>query len=449
VQRIVLIGAGSASFGLGALGDIVNSSLLQGSTIVLHDINAEALGRVERIGREYIRERELSFELLATTSRQEALQGATFCIIAIEVGNRFELWEQDWRVPQQYGIHQIYGENGGPGGLFHSLRIIPPILEICSDIMALCPAAYVINYSNPMSRICLTVKRKFPELKLIGLCHEISSLPHYLSAMLDTPLANLTIKAGGLNHFSVLLEVYYQDTGKDAYPEVRAKAAAYFETLPTVAQIMAGVLEPQGLATATATGQPKARQWAERRLFLEILNRFGYLPITTDSHFGEYLPWAHEVVDHQGILDFYRWYKRWCLELEPASRIDNPGLKERAIPIIEAILTDARQEELAVNIMNDGLIDNLPRDLVVEVPAIVDRHGVQGVRLGSLPKGIAGLLASQAAVHDLTAEAVLTASREAALQALLVDPIVHSVRAAEQTLDTMLDLQQRYLGYLR
>lgn len=442
MQRIVLIGAGSASFGLGALGDIVNSRLLQGSTIVLHDINAETLSRVERIGREYIRERKLPFELLATTSRQEALQGATFCIISIEVGNRFELWEQDWRVPQQYGIHQVYGENGGPGGLFHSLRIIPPILEISRDIMAWCPAAHVINYSNPMSRICLTVKRKFPELKLVGLCHEIHSLPHYLSAMLDTPLANLSIKAGGLNHFSVLLEVHYQDTGRDAYPEVRARAAAYFETLPTFAQMMAGVLDPGGQ-------QPKARQWTERRLLLEVLNRFGYLPITTDSHFGEYLQWAHEVVDHQGILDFYRWYKRWCLELEPESKLDSPGLKERAIPIIEAILTDARQEELAVNIMNDGLIDNLPHDLVVEVPAIVDRHGVHGVRLGSLPKGIAGLLANQVAVHDLTAEAVLTASREVALQALLVDPVVHSVRAAEQTLDTMLDLQPQYLGYLR
>ncbi|MBS3934323.1 MAG: hypothetical protein KGZ35_08195 [Truepera sp.] len=442
MQRIALIGAGSASFGLGALGDIVNSSILRGSTIVLHDINPEALSRVERIGHEYIRERELPFELLATTSRQEALQGATFCIISIEVGHRFKLWEQDWHVPQQYGIHQVYGENGGPGGLFHSLRIIPPILEICRDIMTLCPAAHVINYSNPMSRICLTVKRKFPELKLIGLCHEIHSLPHHLSAMLDTPLANLTIKAGGLNHFSVLLKVHYQDTGQDAYPEVRAKAAAYFENVPTSAQIMAGILDPGGR-------EPQARQWAERRLLLEILNRFGYLPITTDSHFGEYLQWAHEVVDHQGILDFYRWYQRWCLELEPESRIDNPGLKERAIPIIEAILTDARQEELAVNIMNDGLIDNLPRDLVVEVPAMVDRHGVHGVRLGSLPKGIAGLLANQVAVHDLTAEAVLTASREAALQALLVDPVVHSVRAAEQTLDTMLDLQQQYLGYLR
>lgn len=442
MQRIVLIGAGSANFGLGALGDIVKSRILQGSTIVLHDINAEALSRVERIGREYIRERELPFKLLATTSRQEALQGATFCIISIEVGNRFELWEQDWHVPQQYGIQQVYGENGGPGGLFHSLRIIPPILDIGHDIMTLCPAAQVINYSNPMSRICLTVKRKFPELKLIGLCHEIHSLPHHLSAMLDTPLSNLVIKAGGLNHFSVLLEVYYQDTGRDVYPEVRAKAAAYFENIPTSAQLMAGVIDPQGLG-------PEARQWAERRLFLEILNRFGYLPITTDSHFGEYLQWAHEVVDHQGILDFYRWYKRWCLELEPASKMDSLGLQERAIPIIEAILTDARQEELAVNIMNDGLIDNLPRDLVVEVPAIVDRHGVQGLRLGSLPKGIAGLLANQVAVHDLTAEAVLTASREAALQALLVDPVVHSVRAAEQTLNTMLTLQQQYLGYLR
>ena len=420
-NTIVLIGAGSAMFGLGTLGDIFKSKALQGSSIVLHDINPQALRKVEEIAHQYIRENELPYTLSATTSRPDALQDATFCIISIEVGDRYELWEQDWRIPLQYGIRQVYGENGGPGGLFHSLRIIPPILEICDDISTICPDAYVINFSNPMSRICLTIKRKYPDLRLIGLCHEVASLPMHLPAILNTPFSNLAVKAGGLNHFSVLLEVRYKDTGKDAYPDVRERAPAYFKNMP------------------------------ERGLFREILNRFGYLPITTDSHFGEYIQWAHEVVDHKGILDFYSTYKAWCLEQVPLSRIEGTLEEEywRVVPIMEGILTDSHHEELAVNISNDGLIDNLPQDLVVEVPAIVDKDGVHGVKLGALPKGIAGLLYNQVAVHDLTTEAVLTGSREVALQALLVDPVVDSVRAAEQTLDTILKLQSRYLGYIK
>jgi len=416
-----LIGAGSAQFGLGTLGDIFKSKPLEGSSIVLHDINPQALRKVEDIAQQFIRENDLPYTLSATTSRQEALQGATFCIISIEVGDRYELWEQDWKVPLQHGIRQVFGENGGPGGLFHSLRIIPPILEICDDINTICPHAHVFNFSNPMSRICLTVKRKHPDLRLIGLCHEIASLPVHLPAILGMPFSNLAIKAGGLNHFSVLLEVKYKDTGKDAYPDVRERAPAYFENMP------------------------------EHGLFMEILNRFGYLPTTTDSHFGEYIQWAYEVADHEGILNFYAMYKAWCLEQVPLSRIEGTLEEEywRVVPIMEGILADSHHKELAVNIPNDGLIDNLPRDMIVEVPATVDKDGVHGVKLGVLPKGFAGLLCNQVAVHDLTAEAVLTGSREIALQALLVDPVVDSVRAAEQVLDTMLQLQARYLGYIR
>ncbi|MCB0024748.1 MAG: alpha-glucosidase, partial [Caldilinea sp.] len=124
----------------------------------------------------------------------------------------------DWHIPQQYGIRQVYGENGGPGGLFHSLRIIPPILDISGDIMAICPDAWVLNFSNPMSRICTTVMRKYPDLKLVGICHEVASLPQHLPHILETPLSNLSFQAGGLNHFSVLLNIHYKDSGADAYP---------------------------------------------------------------------------------------------------------------------------------------------------------------------------------------------------------------------------------------
>ncbi|HOC21693.1 MAG TPA: alpha-glucosidase [Anaerolineae bacterium] len=448
-QRIVLIGAGSAQFGFGTLSDIFASKVLEGSEIVLHDINPQALKRTRDAAQAHVEAHALPFTLTATADRKAALQGANFAIISIEVGNRFELWEQDWMIPLQYGIRQVYGENGGPGGLFHSLRIIPPILDICDDIMAICPEAYVFNFSNPMSRICLTAKRKHPDLRLVGLCHEFASLPQHLPKILDTPWENLFVRAGGLNHFSVVLEARYKDTGRDAYPDIRAKAPAYFEQLPGRRERVEEMQREQ--AGSTPGAEPALRKsanpWPERWLFKVILEKFGYLPITTDSHFGEYIQWAHDVVDHKGILDFYYYYKQWCQMNE--ARLGPTSEWERVIPIIEGILTDSGQEEMAVNIMNDGLITNLAHDLAVEVPATVDKNGVHGIVLGDLPKGIVGLLNNQVATYDLTAEAILKQSKALALQALLLDPVVHSARAAEQTLEMMLIRQEQYLGYLK
>jgi alpha-galactosidase len=446
--KIVLIGAGSAQFGYDTLGDLFQSETLHNSSIVLHDINPKTLAVVEKTGQDFIEEHKLPFTLSATVDRKEALKNADFCIISIEVGDRFKLWDQDWRIPQQYGFRQVFGENGGPGGLFHSLRIIPPILEICADILSICPKAHVFNYSNPMSRICTTVHRRFPELKLIGLCHEISSMRHHLPLILGIPFEEIVYRAGGLNHFSVLLEARYTTSGEDAYPAIREKAPAFYENLPDLGGVIRQLLEAE--AGSTPGSEPalryKAAKWAERGLFKVLLEKFGYLPITTDSHLGEYIQWASDVVDHKGILDFQTYYKQWILGLKPQIQ---KKLTERVVPIIEGIIDNVGFEEAAVNIPNRGLINQLPEFLVVEVPAIINKTGATGIALGDLPKGFAGLLQNQVAVHDLCAEACLTGSKELVLQALLVDPVVDKVDAAEKMLATMLDLQQEFLGYIK
>ena len=143
MSKIVLIGAGSAIFGLGTISDIFNSKVLEGSTIMLHDINQKALKKTKSIAEEYRSKLDCNFTIEADVDRKRALKNADFCVISIEVGNRFDLWDQDWKIPLQFGFKQIYGENGGPGGLFHSLRIIPPILEICEDVRKICPDAFV------------------------------------------------------------------------------------------------------------------------------------------------------------------------------------------------------------------------------------------------------------------------------------------------------------------
>tara|TARA_B100000745_G_scaffold296066_1_gene240942 strand:+ start:225 stop:1541 length:1317 start_codon:yes stop_codon:yes gene_type:complete len=436
-KRIVLIGAGSTNFGLGTVSDLFKSQVFQGSTIILHDINKEALRKTEKIALQFKEQKKININIEAHLSRKDALQDADYCVISIEVGDRFELWEQDWKIPQQFGIKQVFGENGGPGGMFHSMRIIPPILEICEDISRICPDAIVFSYSNPMQRICHAVTTKYPDLKFTGLCHEIASMERHLPEMLNTPFSNIEIKAGGLNHFSILVEAKFKDTGKDAYPEIRKKVPEYFKDLIN-----------------TWDGQV-SKPGAERGVFFELFNRYNYLPITTDSHLGEYLQWAYSVADHEGILDFYNKYKKKCstfYDSEETYRdyfeIDGK-MNERIVPILEGVVADLDHEEPAVNIPNKGFIEYLPDGIVVEVPAVINNNGVSGIKLENYPKSFATLLLNQVSVIELTTAAILQHSKDIALQALLADPVVDNVGAAEKMLDTILNLQSTYLDYLQ
>ena len=238
MPKIVLVGAGSLQFGTCMLGDLFQSQCLSGTEVVLNDINQSAALRTLKVAQDFIKEHDLDFSISVDTNLEKALLNADFVVISIEVGDRFALWDQDWKIPQQYGVSQIYGENGGPGGLFHSLRIIPPILEICKKVLQVAPTATVFNYSNPMSRICTTVHRKFPELNFIGICHEIASLERFLPHILKTPIENIEYRAAGLNHFSVMTEVRYKDSGKDAYYEVLQNAEAFFAVLPGYSEIL-------------------------------------------------------------------------------------------------------------------------------------------------------------------------------------------------------------------
>ena len=438
MNKIVLIGAGSTNFGLGTVSDIFKSKQLNGSTIVLHDINPTTLAKTKEIADKYKDKFNADFNITATTNREEALKDANFCIISIEIGKRFELWDQDWKLPLQYGIKQIYGENGGPGGLFHSLRIAPVIVEICDDIMKICPEAFVFNYSNPMQRICHAVTTKHPNLKFTGLCHEIASMERQLPTLMETEFSNIAIKAGGLNHFSILLEAKYKDTGKDGYPIIKEKFYNYYSKL---------INEHEGHPSEPG---------AERGVFFELYKQYGYLPITTDSHLGEYLQWAYSVADHEGIMDFYDNYKKRCLSFYDDETSYNKFFdtkesknQERIVPIIEAILNDANIEESAVNVPNIDFIPQVPNGIVVEVPGILNKNGVTGIKLDNYPSSFGTLLNNQSGTIQLTTDAVLNKSKHSAYLAMLADPVVDNARSAEKLLDTIIEFQNEYLGYLK
>ncbi len=415
--------------------DIYLSDVLEGSTIVLHDIDK---AKLEMIYELLLAENERlnnKFNLERTTDRSSAFKGADFIINSIEVGERYRLWRQDFEIPRKHGSHQILGECGGPGGSFHAWRIIPPILDIVKDAEKICPHAFFINFSNPLSRVCLAIKRSVKDLKYIGLCHQIGFMVHHLPRLFNKSIKNMKMKVGGLNHFAFLLGLEDLSTGKDLIPKFKKKALNYF--------------------------REHENRFEFSTLTFEFFKRFGYFPYVGDNHLGEYLQTGSEFTETQDMIDwidrmdqiglyvyerFLYYYKRFKREKYSRRSILFGGRSgERAIPIIEAIINDRNSYEFAVNIPNENIIENLPQDLILECSATVNKDGVHGVKIGALPKNIAALLRIEATIQDLCVEAVLTRSKDLAIACLAIDPNVGSFEMAESIFDEMSEVQQEFL----
>ena len=194
---------------------------------------------------------------------------------------------------------------------------------------------------------------------------------------------------------------------------------------------------------------------AERGIFLKLFETYNFLPITTDSHLGEYLPWAHSVADHYAILEFYKNYKNNCMTVYRSKEMhgyyfdQKRHSKERLVNLMEAVVEDRNMEEAAVNILNKGFIKQIPNDIVVEVPAMVNNNGINGIALDNYPDNFSSILVNQVGTIRLTTAAVLEKSKDAAFQALLADPVVDNFNSAEKILDTMMKFQGEHLNYLK
>lgn len=421
--RIVLVGAGSANFGRGTIADIMSSETLRDldCTVVLVDTDQQALDKTYALAGKIADHYGSTASLEKTVERRDALPGADFVIISVAI-KRYELWEQDYRVPLSYGFRHVLGENGGPGALFHTLRNYELVIPICRDIERLCPEALVLNYTNPESRIVMGISQ-LTGVGAVGLCHGVLQARESIARILGRDLADLDIVTGGINHFFWALKVRDEGSGEDLYPILRERAP--------------GLIPP---------------------LARRMLELFGYYTFPSDDHIGEYLSFAHEYLKPRwpygreskpvprsatGDLDWrddYLTGKRAVDKelVEPSAEI--------GVDIIADVLEGEGSWEPAVNVPNaGGYIENLPRDGVVEVPALVDSKGVHPLQVGPLPEPLAALCRPQITVQRLIVEAYRRRSRDLLLQALLLDPIVDSARRAEEMLDYMLDLQSDYL----
>jgi alpha-galactosidase len=435
-KRIVLVGAGSASFGPPTLVDLNVSKVLSGSTIVLHDINEEKLNMVYEIITEDNKRLSNKFNIERTIRRSEALKDADFVISSTENGDRFKLRWQDNTIPRKHGSTEMMAENGGPGGFFHSARQIPEIVRIAKDVERICPDAFLMIYSNPLSRICLAVKRAVPNLKSVGLCHQLGLLgPHHLIRMLNREMKDLRLTTGGLNHFAFLLGLKDVNTGEDLMPEFNSKCTEYF--------------------------REKWNRFHYADLTFEVYKRFGYFPYVGDNHICEYLQIGSQYTKVQDLIDWItrmeqsnkgmnakliKYYKRLKKGSYPRrGMFSRDASGERAIPVIEAIVQDKKSYEMAVNIPNDGIIDNLPQDLIIECSATVDKNGIHGVKLGNIPKNIAAILRIEASIQDVCVDAILKESKDMAIACLAMDVNCGSFEMAEAIYDEMIDVQKVYL----
>jgi len=434
-KKIVLVGAGSISFGLPTFNDLFLNKELDGSTIVLHDINKDKLEMVYELLLAENERANNKFNIEMTMDRKKAFIDADFIISSIEVGDRMKLWRQDYEIPRKHGSTQILGECGGPGGTLHAWRIIPPIVEIVKDAEKICPDAFFINFSNPMSRVCLAIHRTVEKLKFVGLCHQIGFMTHHLPIMFNKPIKELRLKVGGLNHFTFLLGLEDLSSKKSLMSKFNKKAGSYFK-------------------------ENEAR-FEFSSLTFEIFKMFGYFSYAGDNHIGEYLQFGEELTNTQDMVDwinmqdqagkniysrFEKFHKFLTEGKYPKEGfLFNRRSGERAIPIIESIIKDRNYYEFAVNIPNDNIIDNLPQDLILECSATINKNGVHGVKVGSISKCIAALLRIEATIQDLCVEAVLTGSKDLAIASLAIDPNVGSFEMAENIFNEMIELQKNYL----
>ena len=453
--NVVIIGAGSAVFGPNTIATLIGSERLHGSRLGLVDLDPGSLERVRQVATRMNDAWDSGMRISASTDRRDILPDADFVIISIEVPPREKLWRQDWEIPLQHGLRQPYAENGGPGGLMHACRQIPPFMAIVRDMETLCPDAWLINFSNPLPRISRAVT-KYSRIKTVGKCHQIE-VGYGLAAVLlrhrygiDVPdgvnlrsdpanhqthhlLANagrqhVRITSAGLNHFIWLLDIRDKETGEDLYPALRA---ALDDAPPT--------LEP---------------------LSLDLFRIFDYCPIPGDTHLVEYLPWAHDPVakpweaynvplydwgGNEATRDFLSHMMGQMASGEMAvdGMADLPS--EGAAEIIAAMVTNEAYLDETVNIPNRGAISNLPTDAIVEVPAVVDGRGVQGVHIGDLPHPIAALLRREADLVEMVVETAVSGDRQLALQTLLLDPMINDINRARAILDDYLTAFDEYL----
>jgi alpha-galactosidase len=436
-MKIAFIGGGSVQWTARLVIDMALTPELADAQLVLHDIDAKALTLLDRVCKRIVAQAGVRMEISSTLDRTEALRGADFVILCVAIG-LLPAMRHDLEIPERYGIKQTVGDTVGPGGLARGLRHIPFAVQVAREMETLCPQAWMLNLTNPMTTICRAISRA-SRIRVIGLCHEASGLRLRLAEILDAPPETIHFDVAGINHLPVILRLrigqedgmavirrwldehggmslaneHLDDIGEDIFHDRMAVKFTLFERMDTlfgsgdrhVAEFFAGFLNPES----------------------EYGERYG-LVLTTIEH-RELLLQLRRAM-HEAYLEGAHF------ELEKSD--------EQLAPVMAALCAGP-PGEFYVNVPNQGQIENLPLDAVVECSARVDALGVRPLSMGRLPNPAYAVIAGHVARQEIIVEAALSGESEMALQALVTDPLVRDLESAPQMLSEMLAANRQFM----
>jgi len=428
MAKVAIIGAGSIVFCQTLILDILATPGLEGTEFALMAPSTTRSSQVEAFARRVIQDNGLSATAWATTDRREALKDADYVIATFQVGG-VKGFEYDYKIPLKHGIDQCIGDTLGPGGIFRALRSIPTALDMAHDMEGLCPKAYLLNYVNPMAMICWALGTT--RVQFVGLCHGVQTTLDLISGYVDVPKSEIDYVCAGINHMAWFLKLEHQ--GRDLYPMLRER----FE-------------QPEYYVNEKVRG--------------EVFRHFGYFMTESTGHLSEYVPYFRK---NQKALDLYcdepsfggetGAYYNWCkyvadkyegqeiLAGQPTSL--PPRSVEYGSYIIEAMET-GRTFKLNGNVVNGGMITNLPADCCAEYPLYVDRTGIHKTFVGDLPSQCAALNMTNINVQRLAVEAGITGDPEKIVQACALDPLTAAVLTLKEIRDMaseMLEAEKQWL----
>ena len=408
--KIVFLGAGSMFF-RPLFVDVLSIPGADEGEMAIVDVDVRRLKLAEKLGNKILAEMgKPKWTLRATTDRREVLPGAQYIINCIEVSG-VETVRHDNDIPLKYGIDQCIGDTTGPGGLFKALRTVPVFLDVLDDVTELAPEAWVLNYTNPMSIMCLAAHR-YSDANVIGLCHSVQGTSHLMAEVAGVPYHEMKWRCAGVNHLAWMTELTRD--GENLYPKIFERAKAEDEI------------------------------YGRSPIRFDIMFHFGYFVTESGGHLSEYLPYYRKRPDllkkyisqaYRGESGFYaREWPTWRKESDETRRkqlsgeeeISTERSHEFASYIIQAMETNS---PLVIygSVPNTGLIENLPQDGMVEVACLVDRRGVTPTHYGRLPAQCAALCDWNMRCYDLAADACISRSRAMAAHALMLDPLTAAV----------------------
>ncbi|NLM70130.1 MAG: alpha-glucosidase/alpha-galactosidase [Firmicutes bacterium] len=429
MAKITFLGAGSTVFAKNILGDCLLSPALRDSEFALFDIDLQRLKESEQMLNAINANTGNHGKIVAYTDRKEALRGADYVINAVQIGGYEPCTVIDFEVPKKYGLRQTIGDTIGIGGIFRALRTIPVMFDFARDMEEVCPDAWFLNYTNPMAMITGAMLR-YTGIKTVGLCHSVQVCASHLLHHLGMPTDRIKWQIAGINHMAWLLEI--SRDGVDLYPEIKRRAAE------------------------------KQKQGKHHDMVrFEIMRRFGYYVTESSEHNAEYMPYFikskyPELIEELNIpLDEYP--RRCVAQIKGWEKlrehlVNNKDLShertyEYGSYIMEAMETN-QPYKIHGNVINNGMITNLPDNACVEVPCLVDANGISPCYVGELPPQLAALNLTNINVHLLTIEAAVTLKKEHIYHAAMLDPHTSSELSLDEIVQLCDDLIEAHGDWL-